>query len=517
MSGRLTAPETTAQPLAGPSAPDEPSLGAGPEDLVVRRPTPVLTPDPSRVLLRPFLPGQELVALGVSRAESVVSRVLALDDETVRRTLDDAVERFGVNHPDVAASFRAHAALLPRDLDGMADLSGARQDLVGAYVSQEYALEAAAILNPSLVAHPDQSGVAAGELRVVMTVRAVGEGHISSLELRTGVVSADGDASFDAPGRHLTRGTVSRGVLSATYVSAALHDAGVWSEAESVLQALPETFTPEQLDAALHRFELSATRSVTDGSPIDRIRRVAESCYRLGFPADSALSERVLFPVSADERGGIEDVRLVRFTEDDGSVTYLGTYTAYDGSAIAPHLLRTSDFETFDVSKLVGEAAHNKGMALFPRRIGGTHWSLARWDRESICLAHSPDGTAWSQAGVIQRPRRAWELIQLGTCAPPIETDRGWLVITHGVGPVRRYSLGALLLDLDDPSRLLGSLDEPLMSPDADERVGYVPNVLYSCGALIHEGRLVLPYGCSDSSIRFATVDVDRLLARLLG
>jgi predicted GH43/DUF377 family glycosyl hydrolase len=485
-------------------------------DLVERRPAPVLLPDPSRVLLRPFLPGQELVALGVSRAESVVSRVLALDDDTVRRTLAETLDRFDGRHEDLRGTFRAHCALLPADLEGMPRVTGARAELVGAYVTQEYALEAAAILNPSLVPHPDQSGLRTGELRVVMTVRAVGEGHISSLELRTGIVAGDGSVTLDDPGRELTRGEVSRGELTVDYLRSALQDADEWSPAEAVLDALPESFHVEQLESALHRFSLEATPAEHSATPFERIRRVVESCYRVTFPEGSALSERVLFPTSADERGGIEDARMVRFVDDDGVASYRCTYTAYDGSAIAPHVLETTDFRTFDIRKLVGPAAHDKGMALFPRRVGGVHWSLARWDRESLCLARSSDGVTWERADTLQRPRRPWELIQLGTCAPPVETSRGWLVVTHGVGPVRRYSLGALLLGLDDPSQVLGVLADPLMSPTDDERVGYVPNVLYSCGVVVHAGRLVLPYGCSDSSIRFATIEVEALVDRLL-
>jgi predicted GH43/DUF377 family glycosyl hydrolase len=484
-------------------------------DLVVRRSTPVLRPDPTRVLLRPFLPGQELVARGVSRAEAVVSRVLVLDDETVRGALDETVDRFGARHDDVLGAFRAHAALLPPHLEGLDRLTGPQTDLVGAFVSQEYALEAAAILNPSLVAHPDQSGLAAGELRVVMAVRSVGEGHISSLELRTGVVAEDGSVVLDAPGDQLMRGIVSRAPISLGHLTTALRDADVWSEAEPLVRRLPDPFTPEQLESLLHRFELTSSPHLLNGTPLNRIRAIAESFYRVEFPAGSAMSERVLFPVSADERGGIEDVRFVRFTDDDGMVSYRGTYTAYNGSAIAQHLIETTDFLTFDVRKLVGDAAHDKGLALFPRPIGNRYWSLARWDRENLGLARSVDGVGWTQAATIQHPREPWQLIQLGTCAPPVETEHGWLVITHGVGPVRRYSIGAMLLDLDDPTRVIGSLSQPLMSPTPDEAVGYVPNVLYTCGVVVHAGQVILPYGCSDSSIRFATVDLDRLLQRL--
>lgn len=485
-------------------------------DLITRI-EPVLFPDPDRVLLRPFVPGQELVALGVSRADAVVSRVLALDDATVDRTLGEVLTGFAAPRGGLAAVFSQHVDMLPRHVEGVDELTGARAELAGAYLTQQYAIEAAAILNPSLVAHPDQSGLAAGALRFVMTMRAVGEGHISSLEFRTGVVSADGAVTIDVPGTQLTRGVRSGAPMAVDHLRAAMEDLWMSNTVDPLLQALPDPFTPGQLEDTIRRSELVlGSRRSAGETPLDRMRWVAQSCYRLDFDPAAELSERVLFPWSDAERGGIEDVRMVRFVDDAGDVCHRATYTAYDGANIAPHLLRTPDFVTFHVDKLAGPAAQDKGMALFPRQIGGRHWALARWDRENISLAESADGLRWDKRGVLQRPRRAWELIQLGTCAPPLETPAGWLVITHGVGPVRRYSLGAMLLDLHDPSRVLGVLDRPLLSPNEQERVGYVPNVVYSCGALIHEGTLILPYGCSDSSIRFATVDVQALVDAML-
>lgn len=479
---------------------------------------PFLFPDPQRILLRPFVPGQELVTLGVSRADAVVSRVLALDDASVERTLAEVLTGFAPPHGGLAAIFKQHVDMLPRHVDGVEELTGPRAELAGAYLTQQYAIEAAAILNPSLVEHPDQSGLASGELRFVMTLRGVGEGHISSLEFRTGVVSDRGSVTIDEPGTQLTRGVRSGASMAVDHLRAAMEDLWMSNTVDPLLQALPDPFTPAQLEDTIRRSELMlGTRRSAGETPLDRMRWVAQSCYRLHFDSTTLLSERVLFPWSEAERGGIEDVRMVRFVDDDGQVSYRATYTAYDGANIAPHLLRTLDFVTFHIDKLAGPAAQDKGMALFPRPIRGRYWALARWDRENISLAESSDGLRWDKRGVLQRPRRAWELIQLGTCASPLETPSGWLVITHGVGPVRRYSLGAMLLDLSDPSRVLGVLDRPLLTPDEDEGIGYVPNVVYSCGALIHQGTLVLPYGCSDSSIRFATVGVDELLAQIQG
>lgn len=481
---------------------------------LVTRVGPALRPDPSRVLLRPFVPGQEQVTLGVSKAAAVIRRVSELDAPTVSRALDEIMPHIDEPQGELHEVFRQHLEMLPADVPGRDALTGERAELAGAYLTQEYAVEAAAILNPSIVAHPDQSGLEPTQLRFVLTVRGIGEGHISSLQFREGVIGPEG-ISIDEPGRRLTQGRTSGAPMTVAQLRGALESMLSTASLDDILDALPDPFTPADLDDTLHKTALLSPRRMLEETPIERLRRLSESTYQREFEPTSVLSERVVFPATAAERAGIEDVRFVAFVEDDGSVEYRGTYTAYDGSTIAPHLMRSSDLRRFRMDKLIGPAAQDKGMALFPRRIDGQLWSLARWNRENLGCARSTDGLSWEQHSELLRPRRSWDLIQLGTCAPPVETDAGWLVITHGVGPLRQYSLEACLLDLDDPTIVRGELDEPLLTPTPDERIGYVPNVVYTCGALVHDGTLVLPYAASDAMINFATIDLDELLGRM--
>ena len=484
---------------------------------LVRRIDGVLRPDPARVISRPFLPGQEIVgARRRSRSSAVLERVLALSDTEVDDTLDRTLYLYGSRHRDLAAAFDARFQLVAHLVDDAASLSPARRRLVGATFSSEYALEAAALFNPSMVAHPDQSGLPTGAVRFVMTVRAVGEGHVSSVEFRTGIF--DGDlVSFDDPGvlvggPQLVQTTYRRAV----FVQQLAELEGDDDEAEVLVAALPERFGREELDSAMSLLRASGAMGATRlQQSIQRLEWVAACNYTVEFEPGSGLGERVLLPSSPSETHGLEDVRLVRHTDDDGSVEYRGTYTAFDGVRVAPQLLRTGDFDTFHFSQLSGTAATDKGMALFPRPVGGRALALSRHDRESNSLAESDDGVRWEVLTTLQVPQHPWELVQLGNCGSPVETRDGWLVLTHGVGPMREYSIGALLLDLEDPRQVIGSLDEPLLTPTADEREGYVPNVLYSCGALLHDDTLVVPYGCSDASIRVALVDVPQLLARL--
>ena len=482
---------------------------------LVRRGDLVLRPDDRRVLALPFLPGQELPQHGISRAEAVIERLSGMSDEDVSRTLAATLEAFSERHHDLRAIFREHFGLIAHRLPDSSRVSQERSELMGAYLTQEFAIEAAALFNPSIVEHPDQDGVGPGAVRFIMSVRAVGEGHLSSIEFRTGILTADGGVELDEPGTRLTTGRATPIQMSTDFLREALDEGGDAFTAESVLRQLPARFTPDQLESVLASIEQDRNGWNRHDGLIERIRRVAASCYELTFPPGRDLSECVIRPSSAAESHGLEDARFVRFVAEDGSVTYYATYTAYDGSAIAPHLLRTDDFTSFSIRQQIGPAAKNKGMALFPRHIRGQFWSLSRWDRESISVASSPDALRWGRPVTIQSPRRPWEMIQLGACSSPLETDRGWLVFTHGVGPMRTYSIGAILLDLDDPTVVLGVLPEPLLTPNADERNGYVPNVVYSCGALVHGRSVVLPYGCSDSSIRFAFVDLPGLLDRL--
>jgi predicted GH43/DUF377 family glycosyl hydrolase len=482
----------------------------------VRRTSHRVRPDPRRVIAKLFIPGQDRLIEGPSRAGAVIDRILALDDVEAAAALAEVVTSFSARHHDLNAVLVEHFELVAHRIEHPERLSSTRQQLVGAYFTQEYAVEAAAVCNPSMVAHPDQSGLAAGDTRFVMSLRAVGEGHRSSIEFRTGVVDAGADVRFDPPGAH----TVTASLEPPRYRRDSFHRAlcGIGDDGQSaafVLDSLPDPFSSDELDdalAALHD-QLVTRRGAVQ--TIERIRWVAACHYETSFPAASAISERVLSPVSPTESHGMEDARFVRFVADDGTITYYATYTAYDGVHVAPQLLTTTDFRSFTSAQLTGRASTNKGPALFPRRIAGRYAALSRWDRESNTLVTSDDPTVWDDPVPIQRPAEPWDLVQVGNCGSPIETMAGWIVFTHGVGAMHRYAIGALLLDLDDPTRVVGQLTEPLLAASEDERDGYVPNVVYSCGAMLHGDSIVLPYGIADANVGVAIVPVQQLLERL--
>jgi predicted GH43/DUF377 family glycosyl hydrolase len=490
------------------------SLRAG---LVTRSPQ-RLAADPSRVITRLFVPGQEGFERQDSRAGAVLSRILALDDEEVRSSLDDVVTRFDGRHRDLVGTFRRHARELADRLDADRLLSEERMLLLGATFTSEYAIEGAALCNPSIVAHPDQARTPTGSLRFVMSVRGIGEGHRSSLGFRTGVIDDAGGVTIDASAPFASIGPVIATLLDAAVFRselARLRDAG--EAAEYVLDALGERFSRADLDEQLDKLQTHLSTRGHARQTISLIRNIADRTYAVEFADEILLSERVLWPAMSAEAAGMEDARFVRFVDDDGAVTFYATYTAYSGSHISQQLLETADFRSFTSMPMVGSAAANKGLALFPRRINGRFAAMSRSDRESNSIAYGDRPFVWKDSVPCQRPTHAWEALQLGNCGSPIETEAGWLVLTHGVGPMRTYRIGAILLDLDDPTRILGQLRRPLLSPATDEQDGYVPNVVYSCGALVHAGTLVIPYGIGDAAIGFATVPLDELLAELGG
>jgi predicted GH43/DUF377 family glycosyl hydrolase len=475
-----------------------------------------LQPDASRTLCRLFVPGQETLIRGGSRAMAVIDRVLELSEQEVERALARTLARFSDRHRDLAETLEHNFGLVAHRLGAEIKVGRARQRLIGAYFTQEYALEAAALFNPSIVAHPDQAGCSPGEVRFVMSLRAVGEGHLSSIEFRSGTIGSDSVIRFDPPGRFLDTGCPRSVPHDRNLFQEKLTELGHQDEnARFLWSILPSRFTSAELDVALA--ELSRQHVTRGDSAVlaDRVRWMAASNYAVEFDERHPLSERVLWPTGPAESNGMEDARFVRFTDGEDLI-YYATYTAFDGSQVAPQLLETRDFRTFTVSQLSGPSAKNKGMALFPRRIAGRYAALSRWDRESNAIGYSDDGLRWSEAITVQAPTCPWELIQLGNCGSPIETPVGWLVFTHGVGPMREYAIGVVLLDLDEPERLIAALSEPLLMADESEREGYVPNVVYSCGPMIHGETIVLPYGCSDSSVRTATVDLSLLLERLM-
>jgi predicted GH43/DUF377 family glycosyl hydrolase len=349
-----------------------------------------------------------------------------------------------------------------------------------------------------------------------MSVRAIGEGHRSSIGFRSGTIDAAGTVTADPASRFALPGTTFAVDHEAATFRAELRrldDHG--DNAHYVLDALGDRFSLEELDGQLQKLHGNLTTRRNASRTIDVIQTIAERTYGIAFPADVDVSERLLWPSMSAESHGMEDARFVRFTHDDGRITYYATYTAYDGHDISQQLLETADFCTFTSSPIVGEAAANKGLAMFPRPVGGRYVALSRCDRETNSLAFSDNPRHWPTSSPVQAPRHAWELLQLGNCGPPIETDAGWLVLTHGVGPMRSYSIGALLLDIDDPTVVLSRLPHPLVAAEPDEQDGYVPNVVYSCGAIVHADSLVVPFGIGDASIGIGTVKLSDLLAVL--
>jgi predicted GH43/DUF377 family glycosyl hydrolase len=475
-----------------------------------------LEPDPLRVVARLFVAGQEVVGGSEGRASGVVGRFLQLEEAVVHERLHELLGRFAGRHDDLLGTFRRHAERIANRLDPAVELSEERWLLLGAAFTHEFAVEAVALCNPSIVPHPDQRDLPPGSLRFLLSVRGIGEGHLSTIGFRTGIATADGHVEIDAPEPHPVLGTVEPGILDRAAFHGHLAELGRDGEtAAFVLDHLGDTFTFDELERRLALLTDQHDTRRTAHSVAATLRSIAAASYRTQLPADSRLSQRVLWPATAAESNGMEDARFVRFVEDDGASTYLATYTAFDGTDVTQQLLRTTDFVTFDCSPMSGPAALGKGLALFPRRIGGRFAALSRHDRERNSVAFSESLDHWGRSTTVQVPRWEWELLQLGNCGSPIETEQGWLVLTHGVGPMRTYSIGALLLDLDDPTRVLASSPRPILTPAPDEQVGYVPNVVYTCGALLIGDALIIPYAIADHSISVASMSCSALLASM--
>jgi predicted GH43/DUF377 family glycosyl hydrolase len=486
----------------------------GPDDLATRQSL-RLQPDPRRVIVKLFLPGHPDPRSG-RQASGVVGHVLDLDDDAVSAGLAELLERFGDRHRALDETFRHHADRMASRLPEGTELSDERRMLLGAAFTHEYSVEAAALCNPSVVVAPDQTGATPGSVDLVMSVRGIGEGHRSSIGFRAVSVADDGTVHVDPPSPFTTQGSVGGTMLRADAFRGLARRMDDDADAiDWVLDRLGEEFTPEALEARLAELEDQGDTRPAVPKTVRRLRAVAARAYRTDFSPETALGERVLYPAIAVESNGVEDARFVRF-DDDGEITYLATYTAYDGRNILQQLLETADFLTFDSSPLQGAAARNKGLALFPRRIDGHFHALSRHDGANNALAVTDDLRHWPKSTPIPTTPTLWGSVQVGNCGPPIETDAGWLVLTHGVGPMRTYSIGALLLDLEDPTRVLGELERPLLTPQPDEQDGYVPSVVYSCGSVVHAGNLVLPFGIGDSSIGFATAPLDRVLSAMV-
>lgn len=472
----------------------------------------VISPDPSRVILRPLNP------VGSERKLRIIARVLALAEPEVARILEGVCRDFAARHRSLLDYFRFRFESVRHLLPTDGTLSADRELLIGAYFSQEYSLEAAALFNPSIVAHPDQHGVEPDSLRFILSLRATGEGHISSITFRSGMLDAEGRIELEKPTRFATVPREIRHTLDKALFVRRLEELGiVHAAADSIVGVLPDSFSVDQLSQEISSLQRHPHHRTTDYDRVlSRMFSLAQSSYEVTYTSEQPLSERVLFPNAPLESQGMEDARFVRFTGDAEPV-YVATYTAYDGREVVPQLIETRDFLTFHISTLNGSEIQNKGMALFPRKIAGQYAMISRQDAENLYIMYSDNLHFWNSRQALMKPTHAWEFIQIGNCGSPIETKEGWLVLSHGVGPMRKYTLGAFLLDLENPARVIGRLKEPFMSPNAAEREGYVPNVLYSCGALVHNGTLVLPYAMSDSACSFATVPLAEILSQIQG
>ncbi len=480
----------------------------------VHRTNTIIEPDLSRVLLRPFMPGDS------RRVARIIERINSLSEEQVAPLLDQICAEFCGRHENIRKIFLERFEQVSGDmLLTDQNLSEERRLLIGSYFLAEYSLEAAALFNPSIVAHPDQSGIPSGAVRFVLSLRATGEGHISSITFRTGIIHADQRIEVFTPTGFLTEPRqIPNPVYEKGLFARKLVELGLTGDlAHRVMNKVGESFSLEELRVSLQteQFRRPDGMGREDQNAAQGIWMLARSNYEVQFQPGQELSERIIFPATPSQRNGIEDARFVRFQNDDGTHRYYATFTAYDGKVVMPELVETSNFLLFRFITLNGPAAQNKGMALFPRKINGRYAMLSRQDNENIYLMFSDNVHFWNERQLLLKPEFAWELVQLGNCGSPIETDAGWLVLSHGVGPMRKYCIGAFLLDRDDPSQVIGRLHEPLLSPNENEREGYVPNVVYTCGALLHKGDLIIPYGLADHATGFATVPLADVLAAM--
>ncbi len=477
---------------------------------VRRRPEQFISDD-RRVITRRFLPGDE------QRLRSIIDRLANLSEERVESRLAEVKRNFGDRHRHLEAIFGENARAVFRRVEPDVKLTPARRMLLGAYFTMEYSIESAALFNPSIVLHMDQSGLPRGACRFIMSLRATGEGHISSIVFRTGVIDPAGDIQIDPVSRFVGSAQPDRDLVREKHAFfLKLIEMGGYNEAGGdILDALPKRFDYASLEQAIDRLRREGGTSPNFAEAAEHMLWLARSNYQLTFPLDCPISEVVIFPVTENESRGIEDARFVRFTDDDGSVIYYGTYTAYNGYRILPQLLHTTDFSCFHITALHGKCVQNKGMALFPRKIDGQYYMIGRLDNENLHLLKSTNIRFWNDAEILRRPEHPWEFVQIGNCGSPIETKHGWILLTHGVGAMRRYCIGAMLLDLDDPSHVLAASTEPLLCPNEKEREGYVPNVVYSCGAMLHDDQLIMPYAMADSATSIATISVDDLLEHL--
>ena len=483
-------------------------------NVIVSRKEVMFNPDPSRVIARFYYTNNE-------RSKALIQKVLSMSEEESKIALNQVLRGYSKRHRSISRIFETHFNKLQHLFNELNinpdEIKEHMKVLIGSFFTMEYSIESAAFFNPSVVEDPDQSELQIGEKRVIFSFRATGEGHISSIVFRSGILDKDNNLHIEPVGKMLDEAeNIKRFIYNKEHFKAELFELQSNKKvASNVLSRLSENFTYGELSRSIKKTKEEFRLSESKERQVNQILWLASSHYEIKFSLDTAISERVIFPVSENERNGIEDARFVKFTEDNGEVTYYATYTAYDGFTILPKLIETKDFYHFKILPINGEIGRNKGMALFPRKINGKYAMLCRIDGVNNYIAFSDKINVWNDAKLIQEPRYPWEFIQIGNCGSPIETEAGWLVLTHAVGQMREYVLGASLFDLDNPAKEIGRLRTPLLMPNEEEREGYVPNVVYTCGSIIHNNNVVIPYAMSDYKSTYATVNLTELLDEL--
>lgn len=473
-------------------------------------------PDPSRVIARFHYTNDE-------RSKNIIRKVLDMPENQAKIALSQVLRSYSKRHRSISKIFEKHFNKLSHLFDELGinpeEILEYMKVLIGSFFTKEYSIESAAFFNPSIVEDPDQSKLRTGEKRVILSFRATGEGHISSIAFRSGILDEHNDLHIESVGKmlneaeHIKRHIYNKKLFKKSLFELQNNNKEITSK---VFSKLSNDFTYGELERSIKETKKEMLFSASEEIMFDQIMWLASSHYEIEFSLDTAISERVIFPVSENERNGIEDARFVKFVDDDGEVRYYATYTAYDGLTLLPKLLETKDFYNFKIIPINGEIGRNKGMALFPRKIKGKYAMLCRLDGINNYISFSDEINIWHEAKLLQEPIYHWEFLQIGNCGSPIETKEGWLVLTHAVGQMREYVLGASLFDLDNPEIELGRLKIPLMMPNEEEREGYVPNVIYTCGALIHNGMLNIPYAMSDYASAFACVNLEELITELM-
>lgn len=473
--------------------------------LKVIRQSVTFNPDNSMVITKFFFPNSK------DRIDSIVYRILILNGNQTEEILKKTIDKFSSRHNDIKRIFKDNFDKIDYKFDEVLSLK--KKLLIGSYFTMEYSIESTALFNPSIVPHPDQNQLQDGELRVVISFRAVGEGHMSSIVFRNGIIKVNGDIIIDEKSSLVEKSNiVANKKFSKGTFEFKLKDNRCYDLVREILDHLLDYFTFDELIESIKVFKKGNEITSVVNDAISTLIWLSKSNYEIAFDPSLSLSGRVISPNSNNERKGLEDARFVNFKDEDGSECYYATYSAYNGVAVLPQLIETKDFSHFKISILNGNGSRNKGMALFPEKINGKYAIISRYDNENLYILFSDDVRYWENPKLLREPEFYWEFFQVGNCGSPLKTDRGWLLLTHGVGPVRTYCLGALLLDLKNPALVIGALREPLLKPLESERNGYVPNVVYTCGAIIHNEYLVIPYAVSDSKSSVAKIKLEEVL-----